>query len=93
MVNLNLSGMVKREVALMWISRSKYNELQRIERRYETLLQVECRRLRSEDSYRNLLHECEKQLEQYKQKYTDEVQKRLELAELVDRLSNTKEME
>lgn len=77
----------------MWISRSKYNELQRIERRYETLLQVEYRRHCSEDSYRNLLHECEEQLEQYKQKYADEVQKRLELAELVDRLSNTKEME
>ena len=77
----------------MWISRSRYNELQRIERRYETLLQVEYRRHRSEDSYRNLLHECEKQLEQYKHKYADEVQKRLELTELVNHLSNTREVE
>ena len=67
--------------------------MQRIERRYETLLEVERRRRRSEDFYRNLLHECEKQLEQYKQKYADEVQKRLELAELVDHSRNTKEVE
>lgn len=77
----------------MWINRSKYNELQRVEKRYETLIEIERRRRHSEDFYRNLLHECEEQLEQYKQKYTNEVQKRLELAELVDRLSNTKEME
>lgn len=77
----------------MWISRSRYNELRRIEMRYETLLNTEYRRRRSENSYRNLLHECEEQLEQYKQKYADEVQKRLELAELVNHLRSTKEAE
>jgi hypothetical protein len=73
----------------MWISRDEYNRLKAFEKRrddYINSLYYEIDQLRRERL------ECWAECEEYKQKYADEVNKRLELIQFYEGKNNSKAM-
>ena len=70
----------------MWISRAEYNALKALNKEYHSQyidsLCWQIEQLRKEKS------KLKEQCEEYKQKYANEVQKRLELIELYERQTN-----
>jgi chromosome segregation ATPase len=76
----------------MWISRNEYENLKAnikcLENRYSTQRNINEELLYDLDMCHTKINKLEDQkaeLEEYKQKYADEVQKRLELIELYER--------